>query len=176
MLGPACQERFVRLVSVPAGEAARSVAVVRGDASGVAGRRPCLSVAGERGKRPDGARRAFGLGAGAPSAVAAGRGGGPVLVAGVTTHDGGRKSRPRAKGSSEDAAWSDGGRSPVNTRSPRPSPAAREPNRRRTHAGTTNPTETRQVTMLTILLIIVLILLLTGSGFGYSRRRGRRAT
>jgi putative exporter of polyketide antibiotics len=35
-----------------------------------------------------------------------------------------------------------------------------------------NPTESREVTMLTILLIIIVILLLTG-GFGY-RRRGRR--
>jgi hypothetical protein len=37
----------------------------------------------------------------------------------------------------------------------------------------TKPTETQEVTMLTILLIIVVILLLTGGGFGL-RRRGRR--
>ena len=40
---------------------------------GKAGRRPCRPVAGERGKRPGGARRTLvGFGAGAPSAVAAG--------------------------------------------------------------------------------------------------------
>jgi hypothetical protein len=37
-----------------------------------------------------------------------------------------------------------------------------------------NPTEIREVTMLTILLIIIVILLLTGGGIRYSRR-GRRA-
>jgi hypothetical protein len=36
-----------------------------------------------------------------------------------------------------------------------------------------NPTEPREVTMLTILLIILVILLLTGGGLGY-RRRGHR--
>jgi hypothetical protein len=39
---------------------------------GKAGRRPCLPVVGERGKRPGGARRPVGVGAGAPSAVAVG--------------------------------------------------------------------------------------------------------
>jgi hypothetical protein len=34
----------------------------------------------------------------------------------------------------------------------------------------TNPTEIREVTMLTILLIIIVILLLTGGGIRYSRR------
>jgi hypothetical protein len=39
---------------------------------GKAGRRPCRPDHGERGKRSDGARRPFGVGAGAPSAVAVG--------------------------------------------------------------------------------------------------------
>ena len=39
---------------------------------GIAGRRPCRPVDGERGKRPGGARRTLGFGAGAPSAVAVG--------------------------------------------------------------------------------------------------------
>ena len=39
---------------------------------GKAGCRPCRAMVGERGKRPGGARRTLGFGAGAPSAVAAG--------------------------------------------------------------------------------------------------------
>jgi hypothetical protein len=49
---------------------------------GKAGCRPCRAVVDERGKRPGGARRDrnTGRGAGAPSAVAAGRGGGTVVL------------------------------------------------------------------------------------------------
>ncbi len=59
---------------VRVGGVALSDAVERdGDLRGRAGRRPCRSVCGERGKRPGGARQALrGFGAGAPSAVAAG--------------------------------------------------------------------------------------------------------
>ena len=67
------QGRLDRPCVVWVGEAVWSVAVAaRRCLRGRAGRRPCLPVDGERGKRPGGARRAFGFGAGAPSAVAAG--------------------------------------------------------------------------------------------------------
>jgi hypothetical protein len=59
------------------------------------------------------------------------------------------------------------------TRSPTPSPAAREPTGKCTDAHA-NPNATREVNMLTVIIIILLVLLLTG-WFGYGRRRGRRA-
>jgi hypothetical protein len=66
-------DRLGRPVSVRAVEAARGVAVARGDAPGVQlGADPADRSMSERGKRPGGALRAFGLGAGAPSAVAVG--------------------------------------------------------------------------------------------------------
>jgi len=69
------QGRLDRPSVVRAGEAVWSVAVAaRRCLRGRAGRRPCLPVDGERGKRPGGARRTRCVGswAGAPSAVAAG--------------------------------------------------------------------------------------------------------
>jgi hypothetical protein len=67
------RDRLGRPFSVRAVEAAGRVAVARGDASGVQlGADPAERSVSERGKRPGGARRAFGLGAGAPSAVAVG--------------------------------------------------------------------------------------------------------
>jgi hypothetical protein len=64
--------RLVRPFIARAVEAAWSVAVARGDVSGVQlGADPAERSMSERGKRPGGARRAW-LGAGAPSAVAVG--------------------------------------------------------------------------------------------------------
>ena len=70
---------------------------------------------GERGKRPGGARRPLGVGAGAPSAVAAG--------AWRSRRSTPRPGKPATwgKGGSERAARSDGRRSPVNTSAPLPS-------------------------------------------------------
>jgi hypothetical protein len=65
--------RLVRPFIARAVEAAWSVAVARGDVSGVQlGADPADRSMSERGKRPGGARRTIGFGAGAPSAVAAG--------------------------------------------------------------------------------------------------------
>jgi hypothetical protein len=67
------EDRLVRSFFDRAGEAAWSVAVARGDVPGVQlSADPADRLMSERGKRPGGARRALGLGAGAPSAVAAG--------------------------------------------------------------------------------------------------------
>jgi hypothetical protein len=65
--------RLFRSLLARAVEAACRVAVTRGDAPGVQlGADPADRLMSERGKRPGGARRTFGFGAGAPSAVAAG--------------------------------------------------------------------------------------------------------
>jgi hypothetical protein len=88
---------------------------------GRVGRRPCRPLDGERGKRPGGARRTLGSGAGAPSAVAAGAWRRTRSSRG--SHDPPRragKPSTRAKGSSEYAARLDGRRSPVNTGAPLP--------------------------------------------------------
>ena len=67
------RDRLARSFVAWAGEAAWRVAVARGDAPGVQlGAEPADRLMSERGKRPGGARRTFGFGAGAPSAVAAG--------------------------------------------------------------------------------------------------------
>jgi hypothetical protein len=67
------RDRLGRPLSVRAVEAARRVAVARGDVSGVQlGADPADRSMSERGKRPGGARRTIGFGAGAPSAVAVG--------------------------------------------------------------------------------------------------------
>jgi hypothetical protein len=65
--------RLARSLTGRAGEGACCVAVVRGDVPGVQlGADPADRCMSERGKRPGGARRTLGFGAGAPSAVAAG--------------------------------------------------------------------------------------------------------
>jgi hypothetical protein len=65
--------RLVRPFYVRVGEAVCRVAVARGDVPGVQlGADPADRCMSERGKRPGGARRASGFGAGAPSAVAVG--------------------------------------------------------------------------------------------------------
>jgi len=67
------RDRLGRPLTVRSVEAAGSVAVDRGDASGVQlGADPANRSMSERGKRPGGARRTLGFGAGAPSAVAVG--------------------------------------------------------------------------------------------------------
>ncbi len=69
------RERLARWLGHPTREAARRGAVAAWRCHrGIAGRRPCQPVDGERGKRSDGARRARTMrpGAGAPSAEAAG--------------------------------------------------------------------------------------------------------
>ena len=90
------EDRLAHFVLGGVGEAAGRVAVARGDVPGVQlGADPVDRHMSERGRRPGGARRARigGLGAGAPSAVAAGMVGGPVVVVAVTRHQGGRESR-----------------------------------------------------------------------------------
>jgi hypothetical protein len=92
--------RLARPFSVRAGEAAYRVAVLRGDAAGVQlGADPADRSMSERGKRP---RRcpadASGFGQAHRPPVPPGRGGGPVVVVAVTTHRGGRESRPQGEG------------------------------------------------------------------------------
>jgi hypothetical protein len=91
-----------RLVRSPiaGGEAACRVAVARGDAPGVQlGADPVDRRMSERGKRPGGARRAReGMGQAHRPPLPPGRGGGPVVVVGVTPHRGGRESRPQGEG------------------------------------------------------------------------------
>jgi hypothetical protein len=114
--------RLVRPFIARAGEAAGRVAVARGDVPGVQlGADPAERSMSERGKRPGGALRAFGLGAGAPSAVAVGTWRRTRSSRGSNDPPG-RAGKPStgAKGSSEHAARSDGRRSPVNTGAPLP--------------------------------------------------------
>ena len=107
---------------------------------GIAGRRPCRPVCGERGKRPGGARRTLrGSGQAHRPLLPSGRGGGPVVVLGVTPHQGGGKAGRMAKGSSEHAARLDGRRSPVNTGASFPEP------RSGAGAGTSLPAQAARV-------------------------------
>src|SRR5207247_1474691 len=81
------RDRLGRAVSVRAVEAACRVAVARGDASGVQlVADPADRSMSERGKRPGGARQAFGLGQAHRPLLPSGRGGGLVVVVGVTPH------------------------------------------------------------------------------------------
>ena len=93
-------DRLGRPFSVRAVEAARRVAVARGDAPGVQlGADPAYRHMSERGKRPGGARRTLrGLGQAHRPLSPSGRGGGPVVVVAVTRHQGGRESRPQGEG------------------------------------------------------------------------------
>jgi hypothetical protein len=87
----------------------RLVLVCRGRVRCCGSRRRCRGVQlianpadrrmSERGKRPGGARRPLrGFGAGTPSVLPSGRGGGPVVVVAVTRHQGGRETRPQGEG------------------------------------------------------------------------------
>ena len=93
--------RLARFVFGWAGEAAGRVAVARGDVPGVQlGADPADRHMSERGKRPGGARRARLVGSGQAHRplLPSGRGGGPVVVVAVTSHQGGRESRPQGEG------------------------------------------------------------------------------
>ncbi len=96
----AVQDRLARLVTVRTVEVARRVAVARDDASGVQlGADPANRSVSERGKRPGGARRTLrGLGQAHRPLLPSGRDGGPVVVVGVTPHQGGRESRLQGEG------------------------------------------------------------------------------
>ena len=94
------RDRLVRSVADRAGEAACRVAVARGDAPGVQlDADPANRHMSERGKRPGGARWApWGSGQAHRPLLPLWRGGGLVVVVGVTTHRGGRESRPQGEG------------------------------------------------------------------------------
>ena len=118
----ALEGRLVRSFADRTGEAAGRVAVARGDVPGVQlGADPANRCMSERGKRPGGARRALALGAGAPSAVAAGAWRRTRSSRG--SHDPpGRTGKPSAgrRGPVSKQQRFDGRRSPVNTGAPLP--------------------------------------------------------
>ena len=114
-------DRLVRSVIARAGEAAGRVAVARGDAPGVQlGADPADRSMSERGKRPGGALRAL-LGAGAPSAVAAGAWRRTRSSRGSHAPPG-RAGKPSTgrRGPVSTQQRLDGRRSPVNTGAPLP--------------------------------------------------------
>jgi hypothetical protein len=94
------QDRLVRPLPVRAGEVACGVAVARDDAPGVElGADPAdRSVVNVEASRRCPPTPFGGLGQAHRPLLPPGRGGGPVVVVGVTTHHGGRESRPKGEG------------------------------------------------------------------------------
>jgi hypothetical protein len=81
------------------GEAAWSVAVARGDVPGVQlGADPADRLMVNVGSVPAVPAEPLGSGQAHRPLLLSGRGGGPVVVVGVTTHQGGRESRPQGEG------------------------------------------------------------------------------
>jgi hypothetical protein len=101
----AIRDRLARPFALRAGEAARRVAVLRGDALGVElGADPAYRLMVNVGSVPAVPAEPSGLGQAHRPLLPPGRGGGPVVVVGVATHRGGGKAVHTAKGSSEYAA------------------------------------------------------------------------
>src|SRR5688572_19645041 len=95
----AVRDRLARTLADRAGEAARRVAVLRGDAPGVElGADPADRSMVNVGSVPAVPAEPSGSGQARRPLLPPGRGGGPVVVVGVTTHRGGRESRPQGEG------------------------------------------------------------------------------
>jgi hypothetical protein len=93
------RDRLGRPLSVRVVEAARRVAVARGDVSGVQlGADPADRLIVDVGSVPAVPAGPLGLGQVHRPLLPPGRGGGPVVVVGVTSHQGGRESRPQGEG------------------------------------------------------------------------------
>ena len=91
--------RLVRLFVDRTGEAAWSVAVARGDVPGVQlGADPADRLMVNVGSVPAVPAEPSGSGQAHRPLLPPGRGGGPVVVVEVTTHQGGRESRPQGEG------------------------------------------------------------------------------
>jgi hypothetical protein len=93
--------RLVHPFSVRVGEAARRVAVARGDVPGVQlGADPADRLIVNVGSVPvvPAGPAVWGLGQAHRPLLPPGRGGGPVVVVAVTRHLGGRESRPQGEG------------------------------------------------------------------------------
>ncbi len=94
-------DRLVHPFADRVGEAAWSVAVARGDVPGVQlGADPANRLIVNVGSVPavPAGPAAWGPGQAHRPLLPPGRGGGPVVVVGVTTHQGGRESRPQGEG------------------------------------------------------------------------------
>ncbi len=93
------RDRLIHPFLARVGEAAWSVAVARGDVPGVQlGADPADRLIVNVGSVPAMPAEPLGLGQAHRPLLPPGRGGGPVVVVGVTTHQGGRESRPKGKG------------------------------------------------------------------------------
>jgi hypothetical protein len=93
------RDRLGRPFLVRVGEAAWSVAVARGDVPGVQlGADPANRLIVNVGSVPAVPAEPLGLGQAHRPLLPSGRGGGPVVVVGVTSHHGGRESRPQGEG------------------------------------------------------------------------------
>lgn len=91
--------RLVHPLSDRVGEAAWSVAVARGDVPGVQlGADPANRLMVNVGSVPAVPAEPSGSGQAHRPLLPSGRGGGPVVVVGVTPHQGGRESRPQGEG------------------------------------------------------------------------------
>lgn len=93
------RDRLVHSFVARVVEAARRVAVARGDVSGVQlGTDPADRLIVNVGSVPAVPAGPLGPGQAHRPLLPPGRGGGPVVVVGVTSHHGGRESRPQGEG------------------------------------------------------------------------------